>query len=63
VVGFFGVGRAAQEARNLRDADKAYNYGTGFRYLIARKLGLGMGIDIARGPEDTVAYLTIGSAW
>jgi hypothetical protein len=22
-----------------------------------------MGIDIARGPEDTVGYLTIGSAW
>ena len=34
-----------------------------FRYLIARKLGLGAGIDIARGPEDTVGYLTIGSNW
>jgi len=63
VVGFLGVGRAAKEAGNLRDADKVYSYGTGFRYLIARKLGLGMGIDIARGPEDTVTYLTVGSAW
>jgi hypothetical protein len=63
VVAFAGMGRAAQEASNLKDADKVYNYGGGFRYLIARKMGLGMGIDIARGPEDTVVYLTIGSAW
>jgi len=63
VLVFTGVGRAATELENLRDADKVYNYGTGFRYLIARKLGLGMGVDIARGPEDTVGYLTVGSAW
>jgi hypothetical protein len=26
-------------------------------------LGLHVGIDIARGPEDTVVYLQVGSAW
>jgi hypothetical protein len=26
----------------------------GFRYLIARRLGHAMGIDVAKGPEDTV---------
>jgi hypothetical protein len=31
--------------------------------LLARKLGLGAGIDLARGPEDSVVYLTVGSAW
>ena len=46
-----------------KDAEQAYNSGAGFRYLIARKLGLGVGIDIAVGPEDTVPYLIIGSAW
>ena len=37
--------------------------GLGFRYRLARKLGLQSGIDIARGPEDTSIYLTVGSAW
>jgi len=37
--------------------------GVGFRYRLARKQGLQTGIDIARGPEDTSIYLTVGSAW
>jgi hypothetical protein len=37
--------------------------GLGFRYRLARKIGLQSGIDIARGPEDTAIYLTVGSAW
>mgnify|MGYP000635404518 CR=1 FL=1 len=37
--------------------------GVGFRYRLARKLGLQSGIDIARGPEDTSFYITVGSAW
>jgi hypothetical protein len=37
--------------------------GVGFRYRLARKLGLQAGVDLARGPEDTAIYLTIGSAW
>ena len=32
-------------------------------YLMARLLGLRGGIDIARGPEDTAYYLTLGTAW
>jgi hypothetical protein len=35
----------------------------GFRYLIARRLGIYMGIDIARGPEETAFYIQAGSAW
>ena len=37
--------------------------GLGFRYRLARKLGLQAGVDVARGPEDTSIYLTVGSAW
>ena len=37
--------------------------GLGFRYRLARELGLQAGVDVARGPEDTSIYLTIGSAW
>ncbi len=37
--------------------------GVGFRYRMARKLGMQVGMDVARGPEDTSIYLTVGSAW
>ncbi len=63
VLAFGGVGRAALELDRLNDAERAYNIGAGFRYLIARKLGLAVGLDIARGPEETTGYLTLGSAW
>jgi hypothetical protein len=63
VVGFAGFGRAATDASDLDDAEGAYNYGFGFRYLLARSLGLGAGIDLARGPEESVIMLTLGTAW
>ena len=36
-----------------------------FRRLVlaARKLGMQVGMDVARGPEETSIYLTVGSAW
>jgi len=37
--------------------------GAGLRYLIARRLGIHMGVDIARGPEQTAFYIQVGSAW
>jgi hypothetical protein len=37
--------------------------GGGFRYLLARKLGLQTGIDVARGPEETAFYIQVGSSW
>ena len=63
LVAFGGVGRAARDLDRLDDAEHAYSFGTGFRYLLARKLGLAAGIDVARGPEETVVYLIFGSAW
>jgi hypothetical protein len=38
-------------------------WGAGFRYLVARRLGIYAGLDLARGPEDTVLYIQAGSAW
>jgi hypothetical protein len=37
--------------------------GLGFHCRLARLFGLQAGVDIARGPEDTSVYLTVGSAW
>ena len=63
VLGFAGVGRASAHFDGLGDAERAYNYGVGFRYLLARRLGLAAGFDLARGPEETTVYLTFGNAW
>jgi hypothetical protein len=37
--------------------------GAGFRYLVARRYGLQMGVDVADGPDDTVLYVVFGNAW
>jgi len=60
---FTGAGRAANKRGNLNDSSTRVSNGIGFRYLIARSYGLHMGMDIARGPEDTVFYIQAGSAW
>lgn len=63
VVGFIGAGRAWGRKDSFDDAPSAVSKGAGFRYLIARRLGLYVGVDYARGPEDDVFYLQVGSAW
>jgi len=62
-VGFIGLGKAANSFSDLADASSLVTKGVGIRYFAARKLGLHVGIDIARGPEETYWYLTFGSAW
>jgi hypothetical protein len=60
----FGGGGEADPV-NQGDAGEGviFSKGIGFRYLLARKLGLQVGIDVARGPEETAWYLQVGSAW
>jgi len=63
LIGFGGIGRAADGFDALRDAETVWNAGGGFRYLTAREFGLQMGIDIARGPEQWAIYVVFGNAW
>ena len=63
VVGFAGAGKAYGGAVGFADAKTVLAGGAGVRYLVARKLGLHVGVDVARGPEDTAVYLQVGSAW
>ena len=63
VLAFAGIGRAANSFDEFQDAENRITRGGGFRYLIARRYGFDMGIDIARGPEDTIWYIQAGSAW
>jgi hypothetical protein len=61
VVGFFGLGWTFESSSNDNGPYPAG--GGGIRYLLARKLGMQVGVDVARGPEDTAFYIQVGSAW
>ncbi len=63
LLGFAGAGRAFGERTDWGDAETVVSKGFGFRYLLARKLGLYGGLDFARGPEDRAFYIQVGSAW
>ncbi len=62
-VGFVGAGRAADGFGELGSAPSRVAGGIGIRYLFAKLLGLRLGIDVARGPEETAVYLTVGHNW
>jgi len=62
LVGFFGTGKAWGTER-FSEANSIIAGGAGVRYLIARRLGIYMGADVARGPEKTAFYIQVGSAW
>jgi len=62
-VGFVGAGKAAQSFGDLNSQPTRVTKGAGIRYLTLRKLGMHAGIDVAKGPEDTYWYLTVGSSW
>jgi len=63
LVGFGGAGRASGRDGDLGSADTRWAGGVGVRYLLARAMGLHVGLDVARGPEEGAFYLVIGSAW
>ena len=63
ILGFVGGGRAADSISDLGSATTRTAYGLGFRYLMAKKLGMRVGLDVARGPEGTYAYIVMGSPW
>ena len=62
LVGFFGTGKAWGTER-FSEANSILAGGMGVRYLIARRLGIYMGADVARGPEKTAFYIQVGNAW
>ncbi len=63
LVGFAGAGRAADDAGDLGSAPTRVTKGVGFRYLVARALGLHAGVDVARGPEENAFYIMVGNSW
>ncbi len=63
LIGFVGKGFAGGDIPRFDTDDNIVTYGAGFRYLLARKFNMHVGIDVAKGPEDTAFYLQMGHAW
>ena len=63
LMGFGGLAKAVEENDSFSNAELIYNYGTGFRYLIARKFKIRMGIDVAWSNHDFGYYIVFGCAW
>lgn len=62
VSGFYGVGRTKEQGigefgETIENVDA---YGVGFRYSIARRYGLQMGMDLAFSDEDSAVYFQVG---
>jgi Omp85 superfamily domain len=61
---FAGYGEAdAGDGKFFSDSGSIFTGGAGFRYRIARKLGLDAGVDVAAGPDGTIVYFQFGNAW
>jgi outer membrane protein assembly factor BamA len=63
VLGFVGAGAAWNDAERVNNAQKIVTGGFGFRYEIARKYGIHMGLDLAFAPDNAAVYVQVGSAW
>ena len=56
LIGFVGGGNAFTDFGQFGQGDWAWNLGTGFRYKIARILGVNMGMDFALGNGEEFAF-------
>jgi hypothetical protein len=63
LIGFAGIGGAFPKYNNISEGNSVVSGGGGFRYLLARKFGLKMGMDFAFSPDDFAFYVTMGHAW
>lgn len=61
LVPFVGVGATADALNEFDSSDPKFAGGLGFRYLIARKMRLTYGIDIAYSQEGFAIYFKVGS--
>jgi hypothetical protein len=63
LVSFGGSGKAFNDWSDFGSASWIFSYGAGFRYLLARKFGARIGIDLAHGPGTWAYYIVFGSNW
>ncbi len=63
LVGFTGIGNAFASFGEFNEGKSVANIGTGFRYLLARKFGMQMGMDFAQSTDDFAFYFVFGTSW
>ncbi|NML42228.1 BamA/TamA family outer membrane protein [Ramlibacter sp. G-1-2-2] len=63
LIGFLGAGRAWGTNTSFSEGAGTVSKGVGFRYMLARRMGLYAGVDWAWSTQDHAWYLTVGSAW
>jgi len=63
VIGFAGAGRAWGTSASFSDGTDTRAGGFGFRYELARRLGMYAGIDFAWSTQDRAFYIQVGSPW
>jgi hypothetical protein len=63
LVGFAGMGNAYKSISEFEEGKSVRTLGSGFRYLIARKFGMKMGIDFAASQDDYGIYIIFGTSW
>ena len=63
IVGFYGAGSTDGDIPIFESQDRIRAGGVGGRFLFNPDESLWIGIDIARGPEDTYWYIQVGQAW
>jgi hypothetical protein len=63
ILAFFGGGGAWNDFERLDNSQGVIAGGGGFRYELARKYGIHMGVDVAASRETGAFYVQVGSAW
>ncbi|MDX3882896.1 MAG: hypothetical protein QHC65_00645 [Sphingomonas sp.] len=63
LLAFGGYGTSDRGGSRIYKDSGAIWAGGGFRYRLARKLGLDAGIDVAYGPDGATFYIQFGHAW
>ena len=62
-VAFAGTGVAKTKRESFSATEKVASGGVGFRYKLARKFGMDVGMDVAHSPGTTAVYLVVGNSW
>lgn len=60
---FAGVGGVFDSVNESIQNEFVWAIGFGGRYLALKSMGVKLGLDIARGPEEWAYYATVGKAW
>jgi hypothetical protein len=63
LLGFVGGGGAWNDFEEFQSTQGVVAGGTGFRYELARRYGIHMGVDVAFSKDTAAFYIQAGSAW